>query len=168
MCGNIALKYYYGKDIYSGPLTQEEEFRNAFRGNYHVKFFEKIHIDSKLNRMFIDSVQIKSIQPIGPGNPNLLFPCSSCNKVASLVFRKRNYFYPFYLNYSERDYLMIQTDTIDGYYRKLFFSRSDSLLSGIYIAPLSKGKDINKLRIVTTDNKYSIDLENLLKTVRLR
>jgi hypothetical protein len=166
LCGNIALKYYYGKDIYSGPLTQEEEFRNAFRGNYHIKFFEKIHIDAKLNRMFIDSVQIKSIQPIGPSNSNLLFPCSSCNKVASLVFRNRNYFYPVYSNNNDQNNYQIKEDTIDGFHRKIFFDKTDSLSSGLYLRPISKSKNTKNLRILCFKNANKDLLTRLLESVR--
>lgn len=165
-CGNIALKYSYGKDSYSGPLTQEEEFANAFRGNYNVKFFEKIHIDSKLNRMFIDSVAIKKIDPIEFANKALLFPCSSCNKVASLTFRNRMYFYPFYSNSNESNNYNIKVDTLEGHYRKLFFGMTDSLHSGMLLRPTSKNSNLKNLSIFSQKSTDVHALEKLLKSVR--
>ena len=116
--------------------------------------------------MFIDSVHIKSIQPIGSSNPNLLFPCSSCNKVASLVFRKRNYFYPFYSNNNDHNKYQIKEDTIDGFYRKIFFDKTDSLSTGLYLRPISKGKYDASLSIVSLKNSDEGQLKLLLESVR--
>jgi len=166
-CVDIVLRYNYSKFNSSGPVTEEEEFKNAFRGNYHVKFFEKIYMDSKLNRMFIDSVAIKNIQPIGQSNFNLLFPCSSCNKIALLTFRNRSYFYPFYSNNSDTNNYQIKEDTINGYYRKLFYAMTDSFPSGLFFQPLNKSKDNNNL-IIFSVNKPDINmLKRLLESVRL-
>jgi hypothetical protein len=166
-CGNIALKYNYSKESYSGPLTQEEEFGNAFKGNYYVKFFEKIHIDSKLNRMFIDSVMIKKIDPIESANKALLFPCSSCNKVAALTFRNRMYFYPFYSNSNDSNNYNIKVDTLEGHYRKIFFAKTDSLQSGVFLRPLSKNSNQKNLSIFSLKSTDVLVLEKMLKSVHL-
>ena len=141
------------------PLTVTEEFQNAFKGNYYSKFFEKIHIDSKLYRVFRDSVLITSVT-----ESNLisqpLFHCSTCNKTATLQFRNRSYHYPFYWpesSYKSHQY-QILVDSVDGYQRKIWIALFDTLPSGVSFRNSS-----NKyISVVTPKTPF---VENIQKTL---
>lgn len=126
-------EFIISKDaLLNEPLTIEEEFQNAFRGNYYAKFFEIIHIDSKLYRVFRDSVQLVSISDLNLSKKQL-FSCPTCNKSATLIFRNRTYHYPFFWpeTASSSFQYNFTIDTISGYYRKIWIAKSDSLPSGV-------------------------------------
>ena len=166
-CGDKFIHYQYGKYCDQVPTSQEEEFKNAFRGNYHAKFFEKIHIDSKLYMFFMDSVQVDKIFAIQQPDNSLLFPCTACNKVARLFFRKRIYFYPFYSDFEEHKNYTITSDTIDGFYRKMYISHSDTFPSGLQLLPVLKSGNRKTLCLTTESHRGDIELMNLFKSVRM-
>lgn len=168
VCDDLKLSYDYGKYSFAGPLTDIEKFRNEFKGNYHVKFFEKIHIDTKLYNMFMDSVSILGVFPVDGNQNKMLFDCPPCNKVASLKFRNRNYYYPFYGAVEPQGAYQLKIDTSDSCYRKIFLSESDSLASGLYMVPLNAGKNGLKLSIVTNTGKADHRLAKLLESVKLK
>jgi len=166
-CGDKFIHYQYGKYCDQVPTTQEEEFKNAFRGNYHAKFFEKIHIDSKLYMFFMDSVQVDKIMEIQQPDNSLLFSCTTCNKVVRLSFRKRIYFYPFYSDFKEDKNYTITTDTIDGFYRKMYLSNSDTLPSGLQLSPIFKSTNRKTLCLTSESKTGDTELMNLFKSVRM-
>jgi hypothetical protein len=141
------------------PLTVTEEFQNAFKGNYYSKFFEKIHIDSKLYRVFRDSVLITSITAANVISKPL-FQCTACNKFATLQFRNRTYHYPFYWPESsdKSQQYQITVDSVDGYQRKIWVALFDTLPSGVSFRNYS-----NKYISVVTPK--TLFVENIQKTL---
>ncbi len=145
------------------PLTIEEEFQNAFRGNYYSKFFEIIHIDSKLYQFFRDSVHLVAVSGLNLSTKQL-FSCPSCNKTATLIFRTRTYHYPFYWpeTASGTEPYSIAIDTISGYYRKIWIANSDSLPSGVTFRK-SALKIFTIYNTKTTDKKA---IQNILVNIK--
>jgi hypothetical protein len=166
-CDSVIFKYDYGKYGNPGPLNDVEQFKLAFRGKYHSVFFEKIHIDSKLYRLYMDSVQVVDVTALKDHNKTLLFDCSVCNRVATLKFRKAIYRFPFFTdqNLSGSTHIFY-LDTIGEYHRKIYLSQNGGV-SGLYLSPLENAKQGNKLSIQTTTNSSVEYLLKILQSVRL-
>lgn len=164
ICDDIIFKYEQGQDIYAGPVSDIEKFKLAFRGKYHVDFFEKIHIDNKLYRHFLDSVQVLSIELLEVSNKSLLFECKSCNRVAFLKFRKAYFKFPFYTDQPLSDAVLI-ADTVGNYFRKIYNDQFTGL-KGAYYESLDK----NKPKIsVTTDHQQNADgIIAILKSIKIK
>ncbi len=167
-CGNVSFDYDFGKYSYSGPVTLEEDFYQSFRSIFYANFFEKIHIDQKVYKLFVDSVKIVSINKYREDAKNL-FSCKTCNSTASLKFRGRSYLFPYSNNdelWKQDDYRIV-VDTLDGVVRKIYYSNIDSLQSGLYLYKKDELRGGDKLSL-TTNNKISFNkLAKLLKTVEL-
>lgn len=145
------------------PLTVEEEFENAFKGNYYAKFFEKIHIDSKLYKLFRDSVSLLTVtdtnQLVKP-----LFNCSACNKLATLKFRNREYCFPFYWSSSENQGLFtIHMDTLVNYKRKIWIANQDDKPSGVTI----RYADKNFVTVFVTNTIDRQKVYSILSEIKL-
>lgn len=157
--------FYTVRDIeHLVPLTLKEEFADAFKGNYYVRFFDKIHIDSKVQRMLRDSVFIISLEQINLNEKELLLNCSICNLEAILFFRNNYYHYPYYSNkaYDNKDLYFIKTDTIGGYFRKIWLSQSDTLSSGILLRHL---KSLEALVVTSNIGKYTTGIKNIFSQI---
>jgi len=167
-CGDIVFDYEYGKYAYAGPITVEEGFMRAFNANYYAKFFEIIHIDAKLNRLFRDSVSSVTIVDKAD-DAKTIFPCQVCTKVAYLKFRDRTYGYPFQLHNEDPKlkHYDITVDTTDVRIRKIYLSKTDSLPSGIYIKRFGN-KSGNSLSLTTLNKVDRLFLSKLLQTVRFK
>lgn len=168
-CGNTELKYEFGRYSSTGPISDTEKFKMAFRGKYYVDFFEKIYIDSKLYKLYMDSVQIIRIDTLKVHNKSLLFDCSSCNRLAILKFRKSWFKFPFYSNQALSDDTLwsFHVDTIENYKRKIFLSHTNGT-SGIYLEPLNDSKLFNKLSLQTENINDHSYLMTLFKSVRIK
>ncbi|HMR90259.1 MAG TPA: hypothetical protein PKD51_18985 [Saprospiraceae bacterium] len=168
-CGDIIFDYDYGKYANAGPVTMEEGFMRAFNANYYAKFFEIIHIEAKLNRLFRDSVSIVNIVD-KVEDTKTIFQCQVCTKVANLKFRGRTYGYPFQFNNEDPNlkYYDITMDTTDNYIRKIFISSIDSLPSGLYLRSVEGKKDGKILSIVTRNRVDSQNLRKLFASVKFK
>ncbi|MBC7885610.1 MAG: hypothetical protein H7X99_09050 [Saprospiraceae bacterium] len=169
ICGELRFQYDYSIHPYEGPLTVEEDFIHGFRGNYYAKFFDIIHIDAKLHRLFMDSVSLISIKKKS-SDVGLLFSCIPCTAIAKLSFRGRNYLYPFTSNptlWIQNDYI-IKSDTTNGYIRKIYIAAHDSLASGLYLYPQLNPRKNNKLSLTTRYSQDKQQLEKILKSVTMK
>ncbi len=168
ICDSIVLNYEYGRYSNPGPLTEIEKFKMAFRGKYHSVFFEKIYIDTKLYKQYMDSVQVMTVTKLQSHNKTLLFDCSVCNQVATLKFRKATYRFPFYNDQSitERTNFKMYIDTVGNYHRKIYLSQNGAS-SGLYLSPLENAKQGNKLSIQTESKGKQDYIFKLLQSVRL-
>jgi hypothetical protein len=168
-CGNVIFHYDYGKYANAGPITIEEGFMRAFNANYYAKFFEIIHIEAKLNRLYRDSVSIVDIVDKSD-NIKTIFQCQVCTKVANLKFRGRAYGYPFQLNNEDPNlkYYEISMDTSDLYIRKIYISNVDSLPSGLYLTNVGAKKNDKTLSIITRNRVDAKNLKELFTSVKLR
>lgn len=168
-CGDIIFDYDYGKYANAGPITLAEGFMRAFNANYYAKFFEIIHIEAKLNRLFRDSVSVVNIVD-KVEDTKTIFQCQVCSKVANLKFRGRTYGYPFQLN-NEDPYLKlyaITLDTSDLYIRKIYISNVDSLPSGLYLKHVGVKKEGKTLSLVTRNRLDAKNLHELFTSVKLK
>jgi len=127
-------------------------------------FFEKIHIDSKLYMFFMDSVHVEKIISIKQPDNSLLL---ACNKVVRLSFRKMIYFYLFYSDFKEDKNYTITTDTIDGFYRKIYLSNSDKLPSGLQFSPVLKSDKKKPLCLMSENISGDDKLMIFFKSVRM-
>ncbi|MBK8668029.1 MAG: hypothetical protein IPN89_00640 [Saprospiraceae bacterium] len=167
-CKDVTLEYDYSLSSFRGPMTEMEEFTDAFKGYHHTKFFEIIHIDSKLHGFFRDSVKITDIKKIKQGAVNnSIITCNTCNMEALLHFRKKKYKWPYYSTLKEVSTYKIEMDTMDGYFRKLFLSGVDTLPSGVLIAPLS-GKHTKPSFSVTTYSKNLPKVRKILQSISIK
>lgn len=168
-CGDITFNYDYGKNSYSGPVAIEEGFMRAFNANYYAKFFEIIHIEAKLNRLFRDSVSIVNIVDKTDGMKTI-FLCDVCTKVANIKFRGRTYGYPFQFNFEDPNlkYYDLTVDTTDGFIRKIYISKTDSMPSGLYLKSLEGKRDSKALSLVTRNRAEGHNLQKLLTSVKLK
>lgn len=169
ICGDIIFDFDYSKNSYRVPLTDQEEFMRVFHANYYAKFFDIIHIEAKLNRLFRDSVTLVYITDKSTED-NLLFDCLVCNKVAKIKFRERSYIYPYssqVLNGKDSTY-QISVDTTSTLIRKIFISRVDSLPSGLYLRPKGQERTTKKLSMTTKSKVEPTILTEILKSVVLK
>lgn len=168
-CGNIHMEYDYSRYSPPGPFTDKEKFLLAFRGHHHKNFFERIYIDTKLSKFFIDSVQILEVSVLTKGTHNLLFKCPTCNKVATLEFRKKTYNYPWFDDptQNENQFYDFYRDTLGNYDRKIYIGKTEKQQDGLYLEPLKNKKQGNKLAVYTSQNIDKETILTLLRTVSI-
>ncbi|MBK8699524.1 MAG: hypothetical protein IPN29_08270 [Saprospiraceae bacterium] len=78
------MTFEFGNLINPIPLNDRAYFAQSFKNYYYTRFFDMIHIDKKVHRLFRDSVTIADIKYIRPGeDPG----CGSCNVILTLTFR---------------------------------------------------------------------------------
>jgi hypothetical protein len=158
-CGTISLQYTKGIQAYSGPLTETEKFALAFKGKYHTVFFEKLHIDEKLYKMFIDSVDIIQVIPFAESTSKPFIPCTACNYMAELEFRNRSFSYPYFATPDTQQQEGDFSIKIDGEFQRKFYLTRDGLGSGIYFKHTKKKKQ---------DQNLSIEVQNVCDTAIVR
>jgi len=169
-CGNIHLDYDYSRYSPPGPLTDKEKFLFAFRGHHHTNFFERIYIDTKLSKYFIDSVQILAVSALTKSTSNLLFKCPTCNRVVNLEFRKKTYNYPWLDDptQNEHQFYDFYQDTLGDYNRKIYIGKTEKQQDGLYLEPLKNKKQGNKLAVFTSQNIDKQTILTLLRTIRIK
>ena len=96
-CDDIKYNYEVAWAPYKGPESLKNSFKNSFNTYFYKKFFDEIYFDEKLQKLFLDSVQILDVYPtINPITP--MFKCDNCNALAELKFKKRLFKFPFQTN----------------------------------------------------------------------
>jgi len=163
-CEDMLLEYIFGQNIDPGPLTPQEEFSQQFRGYYYQKFFEKVYLDEKVYKIFIDSVKLLAITPYSD-TTDYLFNCASCNASARLKFKNKIYNIPYSSSvlFPSSGIYTFSVDTTGGYERKIFISKEPEIASGVFFKELKDKKSSSKLMISTAK---SIDREKLLLLFR--
>lgn len=78
------LQYQYGPAVPKGPQDEKEYIEQSFRAYHYKKFFDFIHIDTKVQKLFRDSVTLTEIKYIQPGEDTY---CSACNVMLNLRFK---------------------------------------------------------------------------------
>lgn len=157
-CGQIILAYKKGSQASLGPLTREEKFALAFRGKYHTVFFEKLHIEEKLYKKFIDSVKIIKVLSKDQSDYKPFFPCSSCNYVAELNFGNKVIAYPFFETYMQDQENYLHNMNVDRLQRKTYLTKN-GIGSGVFFTYHDK-----KL----TNQNLSIEVQNMADTASIR
>ncbi len=96
-CPDISFYYDYGLYSNPGPITPREEFRRSFDAYHHIKFFEYRKLDSKVYKLFLDSVRIVEVRE-KLDSDDFFFECKPCNTTAVITFMRDTYYYPFTLS----------------------------------------------------------------------
>lgn len=168
--GGQNASYEYRNDADRGPITAMESFQDGFKGQYYSRFFEIIHIDEKLHRKYVDSVRIEAILDTAQFSQKYLMPCTVCKKVARLSFRKRVYYFPFFIDEESENVSQkyeITTDTIDDHYRKIYISKDDSASSGVYMRPIYNCRQSPKLSVLIQSPLDADDKKTILSSIRM-
>lgn len=167
-CNDHEYFYEIGPLVSSPVLTDAEKFKLAFKGSYYVKFFESIHIDPKLAKLYMDSVIVDQVINKSNHRGSLLFSCTACNRVAYLTFRNRHYPYPFYNNQPlESEVTSVQVDTIHGFSRKMTISKNGGQ-SALFFQPLLDTKIKDKIAIYTLQTKDINLIESAFKSLKIK
>lgn len=163
------MAYDLGPYSAPGPLTPEETFRNEFDAYHHTKFFEKVMIDKKVYKIFLDSVKIVDVRA-KTTDDELFFECDPCNAVAELVFKKRTFIYPTNMsdNLLNLDDITFKFEEIDGITYKIYQEKGKS--PALYATPTFNRFKKKKTLSVTVVESDLTDEEiiNLLQNIRIK
>lgn len=166
-CSDVTFYYDYGRYSNSGPMTIEEDFRQSFDTYHHTKFFEDRMIDPKVNKLFLDSVQVIDVR--AKADEGLMFPCDPCNAVAEVTFKGDTYYYPFTLSaqqLSDRGF-DAEIYVIGQNTYKIYQEVEQN--PGLYVTPTRnrfRKKDCLSLTVKET-NLSAKEITTILKSVRL-
>jgi len=168
-CGCVTFNYDYGRYSNPGPLTRKEEFRNAFDAYHHVKLFKNRMIDPKVNKLFLDSVQVKNVRP-KLDTDNLMFDCETCNASAELTFKKDTYLFPFTMDEKQLNNEEVGVSFSDnGALQYKYYTDTDSE-PALYVTPIQnrfKKKKCLSLTVANSDCS-SDNLDQILQAVYMK
>jgi len=162
-CDEANFFYDYGKFGARGPQSDIEGFRDAFDAVYYAKFFDLVHIDTKVRPIFKDSVIVTGVMD-NSGSHDLLFDCKTCSKVAALLFKKHTFYYPFDIKASDSNDLQIVDD--NGQRIKLYTNFEKQLAAKVSWLPDRRNSDYLAISVKGSKVPKS-ELESLLSSIRL-
>lgn len=168
-CGCVTFNYDYGRYGNPGPLTRKEEFRNAFDAYHHIKFFKNRMIDPKVNKLFLDSVQVVDVRR-KLKTDKLMIDCETCNASAELIFKKDTYLFPFTMNEKQLDKKEIGVSFSDkGTLQYKYYTDANSK-PALYITPIqNRFKKKNCLAMTVAKSECNSDRVNqILQAVYMK
>ena len=83
---NLEMKFQYGSEVSRGLQDTKEYIQQSFRAYHYRKFFDYIHMDPKVHKIYRDSADISQIKYIQPGENR---ECTACNVELSIKFRNK-------------------------------------------------------------------------------
>lgn len=83
---NLEMKFQYGSEVSRGLQDTKEYIQQSFRAYHYRKFFDYIHMDPKVHKIYRDSADINQIKYIQPGENR---ECTACNVELSIKFRNK-------------------------------------------------------------------------------
>lgn len=167
-CSNHEFFFEIGENVTSTSLTDAEKFKLAFKGSYYLKFFESIHIDTKLAKLYMDSIKVDRVIDKTNHQGSLLFSCSACNRVAHVTFRNRQYPFPFFSTQPlESDVTSMHLDTINGFSRKMIISKNDGQ-SSMFLSPLIASKTKDKIAVYTLQTRDTSLIVDVFKSLKIK
>ena len=168
-CDNISFSYDYGMYGARGPQTPKEQFRASFDSYHYSKFFEIIHIDSKVQELFKDSILVENVVLAEKNTKKLLFDCKPCNAVAHITFRGKSFYYPTTMNKTslEKDYSKIKFLTTDNQLIKTYSSKEGELAVKVANMPDRRNKPYLSLAVKSSDLPKKSQ-RPILESTRLR
>ncbi len=96
---DLDYQYYLEDEIIDFPQSKEMLFYRSFYAYHFRTFFNEIHLEDKLQSVFLDSVQIKEVILINDNNRSrLMKKCQNCNVFAVLGFKGKLFNYPIQLS----------------------------------------------------------------------
>jgi hypothetical protein len=173
-CNGIQLNYEISNAAYTGPQDLKELFKNNFKAYYYKKFFDELHMDQKVFKLFIDSVAINKVVPLDTMS-KLMFECSNCNALATIIFKKKQFNFPFQTN---EKYIIaansykIEYKEDNGYLAKSYSLHSFQALpiGKAFIPKYSTNQQHTTLSFygVPNSNEEMIILEDILSKITIK
>lgn len=161
---NLTIESDISNNGFSGPETLEEYILKIFRSYHYLSFFDKIHIDKKVQKLFRDSVSIDKISKMPE---NFEKECKNCNYLLLLKFKKTIYPYEIYLAESLTETLnsnsveIIQQEGINF----KFYETSE--IRGAYISQIKSKRKDKKLSLKLTDGNFNEFKSFIQKTIKI-
>jgi hypothetical protein len=113
------------------PISLTHQFRNAFYAYHYNSFFDKVYLDSKVKKIFRDSVTILDVVPKTTGL-DLMFSCENCNVVATLKFKKKVFYFPVQMADNVLELSSQFTFNLDDPNKTAFRSLNEDHKGGVY------------------------------------
>ncbi len=144
---NLNYHYFLEDEIIDFPQSKELLFYKSFYAYHFKTFFDEIHLEDKLQSLFLDSIQIKEVYLINESNRSrLMKKCQNCNVYAVLGFKGNLFNFPMQLSTEKLD-VSTQFDfkqNLNGYPEVLMtYSKKSSnqkYFNGLFSAKKYKGK----------------------------
>lgn len=168
-CEDFTLSYDYGRYGYRGPKTLEESFEASFRAYHYTKFFELTHIDPKVQKLFIDSVQLLKVHKSEAIADSTMFDCGTCNVSAELIFKQRTYFFPTTMNealVSGGENQGVEVVLTPSQQTKLFVDGAGKQGAVIKLTNHGRKDDYLSVSVIATGKKEA-DIQKILKSIQL-
>ncbi len=153
----MVIDYDHSTSAYPGPQIGLEYFLQTFRSVHYMRYFDSIHIDKKVQKIFRDSVKLLSLNEIPIGSAK----CKACNYEAMLQFRQfKTPFYFFVTDDLKKEWAatQFQMDTIHNFVVK--FYRNDKE-KGAYIREKNGSKKAKKLSLLLVSGDYDSFASNV-------
>jgi len=150
---DINFQYALNEEIEAFPESLEYLYLKSFRGYHYRKFFKELHVEPKLHKIFLDSIQLIQVDTIADGKTQgMLLSCNNCNVYADLKFKGKIFKYPLII--SKEKVLVAQSYTFKQSLDNFPFitmmywglEESNKYYNGIYAIRQYKG-DIKKTLI---------------------
>jgi hypothetical protein len=142
---------------YAGPQNKEEYFMQTFRSYHYLSYFDTIHIDKKVQKLFRDSVKLISLKEIPLGSAR----CKSCNYEAMLKFKQ--FVSPIYFlatNEMQQQWSAskINVDTIQNFVIKTYQNDKEK---GAYIREKHGDRRSKKLSLTLVSGDFETFIANV-------
>lgn len=161
---NLTIECDYSERNFSGPETLDEYILKIFRSYHYLNFFDKIHIDKKVQKLFRDSVSIDKINLMPE---NFEKECKNCNYLLLLKFKQTTYPYEIYLaeslieSLNSKSVEKIQQSGINF----KFYETAE--IRGAYISKMNSKRSDKKLSLKLTSGDFNEFKSLILKNTKL-
>ena len=169
VCREATLTYDYGRYGSRGPTTAVEYFEEGFKNYHYSKFFELTHIDSKLHKVFVDSVAILSVVAASEVSEPTLHDCGTCNAVAKIDFLGQLFYYPTTVSAAQMaptpdvELTMVGTELR----RKIYETDTGQLAATLTPVPRKRKSNYLSISISTDTNDRKLE-QLILRSIRLK
>jgi len=134
---NLEMKFQYGSEVSRGLQDTKEYIQQSFRAYHYRKFFDYIHMDPKVHKIYRDSADISQIKYIQPGENR---ECTACNVELSIKFRNKIIPYAIFITpdlISEMDRTTVTKFNTEEISIKRFYNAE---VSGAFVLPAAASK----------------------------
>lgn len=141
---SLVFSYDYSANAPSGPESVHDYLWKTFRSYHYLNFFDKIHIDKKVQKLFRDSLIFEKFETLPEGKSK---DCKSCNYRLHITFKGYTYTHDVSVNSqleSELKQNITETFEKDGLLLKYFQTPKET---GVYIKNKEGDKTEPKLNL---------------------
>lgn len=156
------INYDHSSQAFAGPQNKEEYFMQTFRSYHYLNYFDSIHIDKKVQKLFRDSVKLISLKQIPIGTSR----CKSCNFEAMMKFKQfvsPVYFFATSALQEQWSSAQISYDTIQNFVVKTYQNDKEK---GAYIKDLKGDKQAKKLSLVLVSGDFDSFIANVKSSLQ--